>query len=161
MTGFFNWPELSASGEHERIAELKAATNVRILNRTTGFGYFQQNMMALNERLTDHLSRPDIDMPRERLWQVQTPQAFYLGPLLEAHREAVMANYYATDDATLFEWMNWPVISVPGTPLSMKVTRAEDLALIEGWLSMREETTRQGRRRPRRTSAPRRGLAGA
>ena len=40
-----------------RVAELKAAKNVRILTRTTGFGYFQQNMVALAERITDLFRR--------------------------------------------------------------------------------------------------------
>ncbi|MEN0041080.1 MAG: sarcosine oxidase subunit alpha family protein, partial [Pseudomonadota bacterium] len=69
----------------ERIVELKAAKNVRILTRTTGFGYFQQNMVALQERLTDHLSRPDPDMPRERLWQVRAKQVVLAQGAIERH----------------------------------------------------------------------------
>jgi 2-C-methyl-D-erythritol 4-phosphate cytidylyltransferase len=100
-------------------------------------------------------------LPRERMWFVQTPQAFCLGPLLEAHREAVRADYRVNDDAMLFEWMGWPVESVPGTPLSMKVTHAEDLSLLEGWLSVRSATSLPPRRMVRRDRLKRRARAGA
>ncbi len=44
---------------------------VTLLARTTAFGYFPHNFLGLNERLTDHLSIPPEDQPRERLWQVR------------------------------------------------------------------------------------------
>ena len=44
---------------------------VTMLSRTTAFGYFPHNLIALNERLTDHLSEPPADRPRERQWQVR------------------------------------------------------------------------------------------
>ncbi len=53
------------------IAELRQCENVRLLNRTTGFGYFNHNMVALNERVTDHLANPGTELPRERMWQVR------------------------------------------------------------------------------------------
>ncbi len=44
---------------------------VTLLPRTTAFGYFPHNLLALNERLTDHLALPAAHQPRERLWQVR------------------------------------------------------------------------------------------
>ena len=54
-------------------AALAAAdgTRVRLLTRTTAFGYFPHNHIALCERLTDHLAAPPAGAPRERLWQVR------------------------------------------------------------------------------------------
>jgi sarcosine oxidase subunit alpha len=52
-------------------AALKAQARVTLLLRTTAFGYFPHNLLALNERLTDHLADPHPDMPRERQWQVR------------------------------------------------------------------------------------------
>ncbi len=51
--------------------ELRALPNVRLLRRTTAFGVFAQNFVALAERINDHLPASNKDMPRERLWQVR------------------------------------------------------------------------------------------
>ncbi len=53
------------------IAELETRRNVTILPRTTAFGYFNHNHIALAERITDHLRQPHADLPRERLWQLR------------------------------------------------------------------------------------------
>src|SRR5690606_24590305 len=53
------------------VARLRAMGNVRLLSRTTAFGYYTQNFVALVERVSDHLRAPDPDLPRERLWQVR------------------------------------------------------------------------------------------
>ena len=53
------------------IAKLRAMDNVTVLTRTTAFGYYAQNFVGLVERISDHLSNPASDMPRERLWQVR------------------------------------------------------------------------------------------
>jgi sarcosine oxidase, subunit alpha len=53
------------------LATLAASPQVRLLPRTTAFGYFPHNLVALNERLTDHLAEPDPQLPRERQWQVR------------------------------------------------------------------------------------------
>ncbi len=44
---------------------------MRLLPRTTAFGYFPHNMIGLNERLTDHRASPGPAQARERLWQVR------------------------------------------------------------------------------------------
>jgi sarcosine oxidase subunit alpha len=53
------------------VAALSANPRVTLLLRTTAFGYFPHNFLALNERLTDHLADPHRDTPRERQWQVR------------------------------------------------------------------------------------------
>ena len=40
------------------IAKLAAMDNVRLLPRTTAFGYYAQNFVGLTERVTDHLAAP-------------------------------------------------------------------------------------------------------
>lgn len=60
----FGW-----AGEIAR--QLSAMDNVRVLNRTTAFGYFAQNMVGLVQRISDHLASPAPGLPRERLWQVR------------------------------------------------------------------------------------------
>ena len=55
----------------QTVRALQAMPHVRLLSRTTAFGYFQQNFIGLVERLTDHLAHPPQGQPRERLWQVR------------------------------------------------------------------------------------------
>ncbi|MGE7416729.1 sarcosine oxidase subunit alpha family protein [Methylobacterium tarhaniae] len=52
------------------LAELDSRENVILLPRTTAFGYYNHNHVALAERITDHLPNPGT-APRERLWQVR------------------------------------------------------------------------------------------
>ncbi|MEF2071877.1 sarcosine oxidase subunit alpha family protein [Consotaella aegiceratis] len=54
----------------ETVAMLDARENVVILPRTTVFGYYNHNHIAMAERIADHLDTPG-DLPRERLWQVR------------------------------------------------------------------------------------------
>jgi sarcosine oxidase, subunit alpha len=56
----------------ETLAALDARENITILPRTTAFGYYNGNHIALVERVTDHLAKPLSGLPRERLWQVRT-----------------------------------------------------------------------------------------
>lgn len=53
------------------LAELARRDTVILLTRTTAFGYYNHNHVALVERVTDHLAAPPPDLPRERLWQVR------------------------------------------------------------------------------------------
>lgn len=71
-------------------ARLAAMDNVRLLNRTTAFGYYAQNFVALVERVTDHLADPDPALPRERLWQVRAKKVILATGAIE--RPMVFAN---------------------------------------------------------------------
>ncbi len=42
--------------------------NVRVLNRTTIFGYYDHNTLAAVERVGDHLPTPPGGHPRQRMW---------------------------------------------------------------------------------------------
>jgi sarcosine oxidase subunit alpha len=53
------------------VAELAASPKATLLPRTQVFGYYAQNMLTAQQRLTDHLAHPDPKLPRERLWQVR------------------------------------------------------------------------------------------
>jgi len=60
------WDWLAAAAQ-----KLAARSHVTILTRTTAFGYYNQNFLGLVERLSDHLSSPDNNMTRQRLWRVR------------------------------------------------------------------------------------------
>jgi 2-C-methyl-D-erythritol 4-phosphate cytidylyltransferase len=84
----------------------------------------------------DTLKRVDDDgavletVARDSLYSVQTPQAFPADVL----RRAVAAGADATDCAALVEAAGGRVKVVPGDPLLLKVTTADDLAKIAAWL---------------------------
>lgn len=65
------------------LCELHNNNRVTILPRTTAFGYFADNFLALAERLTDHLAVPYPDRPRERLWQVRAREVVIAAGAIE------------------------------------------------------------------------------
>ena len=71
---------------------------------------------------------------RSELWQMQTPQGFYVKDLLAAH-ETAAARY--TDDAALMEAAGHPVRLVPGGYDNIKMTSPEDLRMVNGMLTPR------------------------
>ncbi|HLI11561.1 MAG TPA: sarcosine oxidase subunit alpha [Alphaproteobacteria bacterium] len=55
--------------------ELTAAENVRVLTRTSAFGYYDHNYLCLLERRTDHLGpRAPKSISRQRVWHVRAKQ---------------------------------------------------------------------------------------
>lgn len=66
-------------------AKLAAMPNVRVLTRTTVFGYYEHNFLGLAERVTDHLANPDKHQPRERLWQVRAKRVILATGAIERH----------------------------------------------------------------------------
>lgn len=68
---------------------------------------------------------------RSSLWAIQTPQAFRVSILLEAHKMAEDDQFLGTDDASLVERMNIPVKIVEGSYDNIKLTTAEDLYFAE------------------------------
>lgn len=70
----------------------------------------------------------EATVDREGLWLVQTPQAFRLTLLWEAHEKARRDGFLGTDDAVLAERMGAPVRMVAGLLENFKITTPEDLA---------------------------------
>ena len=70
-------------------------------------------------------------LDRRNLWQIQTPQGFWMRDLEEAYREGRRLGIQATDDAALIEATGRPVYLVQGDPANLKLTYPEDLALLE------------------------------
>ncbi|SFL87644.1 sarcosine oxidase subunit alpha family protein [Methylorubrum salsuginis] len=63
----------------ETLADLDARENVILLPRTTVFGYYNHNHVAMAERVTDHLPSAAGQAPRERLWQVRAGEVVLAG----------------------------------------------------------------------------------
>ncbi len=68
-------------------------------------------------------------VPREGLWEAQTPQVFRREILLEAY--AQRGGFSATDDAQLVERTGQKVTIVEGSSLNRKISTKEDLRLAE------------------------------
>ena len=66
--------------------------------------------------------------PRERLWQVQTPQIFRYELLADAHRRAQET---FTDDASMVESLGGTVKVFQGSYHNIKITTPEDLLVAE------------------------------
>ncbi|WP_457488958.1 2Fe-2S iron-sulfur cluster-binding protein, partial [Tardiphaga sp. P5_C10] len=63
--------------------ELRKRPNVKLMSRTTAFGWYPHNFVGLNERVTDHLSNPAANQPRERLWQVRAKEVVLAAGAIE------------------------------------------------------------------------------
>nr|MBP7491798.1 (2Fe-2S)-binding protein [Rhodoferax sp.] len=57
----------------DALLRLKAMPEVKVMSRTTVFGYMDHNLLILAERRTDHLVAPQATA-RERLWKVRAKQ---------------------------------------------------------------------------------------
>lgn len=59
----------------ESLEALAGMANVTILPRTMAFGFYDHALVALAERLSDHLPVPERTGPRQRLWKVRCGRA--------------------------------------------------------------------------------------
>jgi 2-C-methyl-D-erythritol 4-phosphate cytidylyltransferase len=95
---------------------------------TSGAAIFATPVTGTLKRVAaDHTIQQTV--PRDQLWEAQTPQVFRRQLLLDAY--AQRGDFAATDDAQLVERLGHPVTVVPGSPLNLKITTREELRLAE------------------------------
>jgi len=87
--------------------------------------------------------RVDATVPRDGLWQAQTPQGFPRPLLAALHEQAADVGLHPTDDAALAEWAGHPVHIVPGEVTNFKLTEPDDWPLALAWAQARA-TRRRG-----------------
>jgi len=80
-------------------------------------------------------------VPRENLWQAQTPQAFRREPLVRAHEWAMRERITVTDDAYLVERLGMTVQVVEGSALNLKITTPDDLRMAQAIAASLKKTT--------------------
>lgn len=68
-------------------------------------------------------------IPREALWQAQTPQMFRYGLLLAALQAATQSDHVVTDEASAMEQAGHVVRLIEGRSDNIKITYTDDLAL--------------------------------
>ena len=71
---------------------------------------------------------------RKNLWAAQTPQGFLVERLRKAHVMAIEKNWTVTDDASLFEILNWKVKIIEGNSSNIKITSPLDLKVAKLFL---------------------------
>jgi 2-C-methyl-D-erythritol 4-phosphate cytidylyltransferase len=103
--------------------------------------------------VTDTLKRVAADrvtgtIPRDGLWQAQTPQAFRRDWLEAAYARRGELKDAITDDAQLVESIGHPVRVVPGSPFNLKITTTDDLKLAGQFLKLRESEDKPKPRGP-------------
>ena len=95
--------------------------------------------------VTDTIKRATADQhilqteDRTQLWQAQTPQFFRADLLKHALMQAFRQKVNVTDEASAMELAGFRPHLVVGRSDNLKVTRPEDLALAEFYLSKRKE----------------------
>lgn len=90
----------------------------------------------------DTIKRADHDkvvetVDRSGLWQIQTPQAFRLPILMNAHERAKEQLYLGTDEASLVERLGLPVMIIESDYDNIKLTTPEDIYFAEAILAKR------------------------
>jgi 2-C-methyl-D-erythritol 4-phosphate cytidylyltransferase/2-C-methyl-D-erythritol 2,4-cyclodiphosphate synthase len=92
------------------------------------------------KRAEDGMIRETAD--RSALWRAQTPQGFHFDAILAAHRAA--AGCQLTDDSAVAEAAGLAPVLVAGSEDNLKVTTAEDLAIIERLTAAQHSDVRVG-----------------
>lgn len=88
----------------------------------------------------------EATLDRQRLRAVQTPQAFRRDWLVSSYNKARESDAVVTDDASMVEMAGFPVYITPGSHKNMKLTRREDIPVMEALLAQQKQINRGGER---------------
>ena len=104
----------------------------RVINAAIEFG---GSIAAVPEKNTIKIATEDQfvqkTLPRNRLWEIQTPQAFRREIIEQAYESAMSENFLGTDDSSLVERIGAPVKIVESDPYNIKITTPDDLLFAE------------------------------
>jgi 2-C-methyl-D-erythritol 4-phosphate cytidylyltransferase len=82
----------------------------------------------------------DATVPRENLYEAQTPQVFARQVIVDAYAKHAESTEPVTDDAYLVEQMGHPVTIVPSDPTNLKITTRADITLGNAILKARPDS---------------------
>ncbi|MDO5580496.1 MAG: IspD/TarI family cytidylyltransferase [Planctomycetia bacterium] len=113
----------------------------------TGEKEQKSELERVQEKLKSPPSEKKIRMiketvPREDLWEAQTPQVFRKDLILRAYRERTCS--FPTDDAQLLEDLGIKAAIVPSNSMNIKITTAQDLLCAEKFLDLTGRKTGMG-----------------
>ena len=143
-------PEIDLVAVHDAV---RPCTPPAVIN--TVFALAEKTGAALpGVPVADTLKRVDETMrvretvPRQGLWQAQTPQVFRRDWLMDAYARRSSLGASITDDAQLVEAAGYAVTMAQGSPFNLKITTADDLKLAEMFLGKKEAETVKKPTRP-------------
>ncbi|MBN2558433.1 MAG: 2-C-methyl-D-erythritol 4-phosphate cytidylyltransferase [Clostridia bacterium] len=99
--------------------------------------------------LTDTLKESDgrgfvkRTLERDRLFRIQTPQAFIYKDILKLHKKAAFRGLGVSDDAQIAEYFGYRIYLVESEFSNIKITTQEDLVVAEALLSSRDDAGAQ------------------
>ncbi|MTT32793.1 2-C-methyl-D-erythritol 4-phosphate cytidylyltransferase [Terrilactibacillus sp. BCM23-1] len=112
----------------------KEITKVALSAEKMGAAILAVKVKDTIKKVSHHQVQETID--RSSLWAVQTPQAFRLSTIYNAHVEGEKRGFVVTDDASLLEQLGKPVAVVEGDYQNIKLTTPEDLILAEHYFEL-------------------------
>jgi 2-C-methyl-D-erythritol 4-phosphate cytidylyltransferase len=130
-----NGLDIIPDNEHTLVAvhdAVRPATDVTIIDGAYSYAAEHGNAIAAvksRDSVRQVKNTSSVNLPREEVYLVQTPQTFQLAQLKTAYRQAVHQNF--TDDASVAEAAGFAVHLVEGSYTNIKITFPEDLAIAE------------------------------
>jgi len=85
----------------------------------------------LNSVVAGNFPHVERTIPREHLWQAQTPQMFGLSALHEALENAIRLEADVTDEASAMELAGFKPLLIEGMLRNFKVTHSADWQLMQ------------------------------
>lgn len=81
----------------------------------------------------------DKTLPRNLLWEIQTPQAFRREIIEKAYESAISDKFLGTDDSSLVERIGYPVKIVESESSNIKITTPDDLLFAKEFIRRRDD----------------------
>ncbi len=71
--------------DHKNVYDELKSLGIRIMSRTTAFGLYDNCVLGLLERVTDHVGEGDINLPRQRFWTIRSKHVIVGSGSFERH----------------------------------------------------------------------------
>ena len=88
------------------------------------------------KEISDGIIKGTVD--REKIWCVQTPQAFIKKAIIKAYELAEKQSYRSTDDSSLLENAGYQVKIINDSSINFKITTKEDWMIAESLLNFKK-----------------------
>ena len=112
----------------------------RVIDSAIEFG---GSIAAVPEKNTIKIATSDqfVDktLPRNLLWEIQTPQAFRREIIEKAYESAISEKFLGTDDSSLVERIGYPVKIVESESSNIKITTPDDLLFAKEFIRRRDD----------------------